>query len=462
MTVAPSQVTTFQVDEKFGVRQGTQLLSLLLCLASTWVLTDDKLMVLVFIATIFVTLKYTSPQLALLAVFQLMRLSVIYFDNPYSGYASIETTRIILLSITLITVTWQAIITFGPARVLHPPKRLILPKSSIYYYLIFFGFAGLLSSMYRFRSGIPLFSDNIDEVRNLARENTNILVGILQEGWTLGVMLSLLSILVMKNRKKIDWVILTAFLMGAFAGGSRNSLLIGIVPALIGILLYQRTQVSTKKITFTLSLAKKLLIIAGLIGAIFLLFTYSGSRTVNGEGAFETAFRQQYGNDTKMAAVASLDLALSAPFETWSRIYLQKPYLDIGDREYYSFAFAGSLLEKFGHSPNLDAISVSVSSPYFMNAATMVSAPYLDFGIIGVIVFSILLGTVNGFLGVQQRKSNSLFISCIYGYSIYLTILALYAFPPFKNIAWVPVVGILAFLAMREQKVASTTREPSE
>jgi hypothetical protein len=241
----------------------------------------------------------------------------------------------------------------------------------------------------------PLLADNPDAARAAVRARTNIYEGLLAEAWTLGMAVSLLRALVGNPSGRLLYVASTmVFTVGAALGASKNSILVGIVPGVIAALSVRPARRSTKPVVST-----RVVVAVGLVAVAAVVYL-GGQRTLAGTGVFENEFRARYGNNPVAASAASLDLSLSSSTETFGRLWAQR---DEVDRRYgaYSLMFLGSRAEPIVGKVDLYAITAQLSMPYYMNTATFVAIPLLDFGPIGAAVMLLVLGLG---VGVGERR----------------------------------------------------------
>ncbi|WFE38717.1 hypothetical protein [Micromonospora sp. WMMD998] len=260
------------------------------------------------------------------------------------------------------------------------------------YLFVLLGVA-VVTAAVRFRGTLPpLLADNPDAARQVLREQSNLVVGLLSEAWTLGMAVSLLRALSGRRPALPLYYALTAvFTVGAALGASKNSVLVGIAPALIAALSVRRTR--GRAASFLAARTPVVLLIGAVaLGAAVFL---GGQRTMAGTGAFETEFRARYGSNALTSSAGSLDLSLSSSTETFGRVWSQRAHLEPRHGA-YSLTFLGSRVEPLVGTADLYGLTAQLSQPYLMNTATFVAIPLLDWGPLGAVVFLAVLGLAVG------------------------------------------------------------------
>jgi hypothetical protein len=258
----------------------------------------------------------------------------------------------------------------------------------------------VLSAALRFRGTLPpVFASDPDAARALLGQRDNIYTGVLGQAWTVGLAVALLRSVAGGARLRWLYIALSVvFAGGAALGASKNAVLVGIVPALIAALATRRPPTGKPP------LVKPVITIALLGGFAVLLAAFlGGQRTLAGNGLFEDEFRSRYGANPVAASVASLDLSLSSSTETFGRLWQQR---DAVPREHgaYSLKFAGRPGVALVGPTDLYLITSQLSMPYYMNTATFVAIPLLDFGPFGAAGYLALLGLL---VGVVDRRLES-------------------------------------------------------
>ncbi|MGV9764480.1 hypothetical protein [Micromonospora tulbaghiae] len=251
----------------------------------------------------------------------------------------------------------------------------------------------VVTAAIRFRGTVPpLLADNPDAARQVLREQSNLVIGLLSEAWTLGMAVSLLRALSARGRAlPLYYALTVVFTVGAALGASKNSVLVGIAPALIAALSVRRTR--GRAASFLAARTPVVLLIGAVaLGAAVFL---GGQRTMAGTGAFETEFRARYGSNALTSSAGSLDLSLSSSTETFGRVWSQREHLEPRYGT-YSLTFLGSRVEPIVGKADLYGLTSQLSQPYLMNTATFVAIPLLDYGPLGAVFFLAALGLAVG------------------------------------------------------------------
>ncbi|WBB72504.1 hypothetical protein O7602_22765 [Micromonospora sp. WMMD1128] len=332
-------------------------------------------------------------------------LAVRVLPGPYDSWAGRGVLPVLAGYVTVFLLAWAA----GRRLVERrdggrPPPDLPRPKPSrpelswpserrLRAYLFVLLGVAVVTAAVRFRGTLPpLLADNPDAARQVLREQSNLVVGLLSEAWTLGMAVSLLRALSGRRPALPLYYALTAvFTVGAALGASKNSVLVGIAPALITALSVRRTR--GRAAAFLAARTPVVLLIgaAALGAAVFL----GGQRTMAGTGTFETEFRARYGSNALTSSAGSLDLSLSSSTETFGRVWSQRAHLEPRHGT-YSLTFLGSRVEPIVGKADLYGLTAQLSQPYLMNTATFVAIPLLDWGPLGAAVFLAVLGLAVG------------------------------------------------------------------
>ncbi|BCB79098.1 hypothetical protein GCM10022251_19230 [Phytohabitans flavus] len=295
----------------------------------------------------------------------------------------------------------------------------------------------VLSAVLRFRGIMPpLLDDNPDAARQVLRERSNIVVGLLSEAWTLGMSISLLRALTSRGGRLALYLGATAvFTVGAALGASKNSVLVGLVPAIIAVLSVRGAVARPKLLTGRAPIA---ILLAGvaLVGAMVFL---GGQRTLAGTGTFEDEFRSRYGDNAITSSAGSLDLSLSSSVETFGRLWAQR---ETQPPEYgaYSLMFLGSRAEPLVGKVDLYAMTSELSLPYYMNTATFVAIPLLDYGPVGAAFFLALLGLAVGLAERRLEFSTGPAQQIARGFVVYFAVFGIYELYPFIYPTWLALV----------------------
>jgi hypothetical protein len=317
-----------------------------------------------------------------------------------------------------------------PALAWPSEKRLCL------YLLAVFAVA-VVAAVLRFRGIVPpLFDNNPDAARQVLRERSNIVVGLLSEAWTLGMSISLLRALTSRGGRLVLYLAATAvFTVGAALGASKNSVLVGLVPAIIAVLSVHRAAAKPRLMARRAPVAILLVAVALVGAAVFL----GGQRTLAGSGSFENEFRSRYGDNAITSSAGSLDLSLSSSVETFGRLWAQRETLE---PEYgaYSLIFLGSRAEPLVGKVDLYSTTSQLSLPYYMNTATFVAIPLLDYGPIGAALFLAVLGLAVGLAERRLEFSTSPAQQLARGFVVYFAVFGIYELYPFIYPTWLALV----------------------
>ncbi|MEU7758233.1 MULTISPECIES: hypothetical protein [Micromonospora] len=331
------------------------------------------------------------------AVWTAALLAVRVLPGPYDSWAGRGVLPILAGYVTVFLLAWAAGRRLIDRRdedddrsrpaLSWPSERRLLT-----YLFVLLGIA-VVTAAIRFRGTVPpLLADNPDAARQVLREQSNLVIGLLSEAWTLGMAVSLLRALSARGRALPVYYALTAvFTVGAALGASKNSVLVGIAPALIAALSVRRTR--GRAASFLAARTPVVLLIGALaLGAAVFL---GGQRTMAGTGAFETEFRARYGSNALTSSAGSLDLSLSSSTETFGRVWSQREHLEPRYGT-YSLTFLGSRVEPIVGKADLYGLTSQLSQPYLMNTATFVAIPLLDYGPLGAVFFLAALGLAVG------------------------------------------------------------------
>ncbi|WP_103430324.1 hypothetical protein [Cryobacterium zongtaii] len=387
--------------------------------------------------------------LGVVIVYALMDVSVRSELSPYQGVASLETLWPVRVGVAVLAGLWIAL-AYSPRqlRIAQAPIRRA-PVDVLRGTLIPLAVMAVAVDAYRYRdTGIPLFASNVDALRGVLREDSSLIVGLLRESWTLGALIAIVVLLVVQKRRPLDYIWAAFFAVGAFSGGSRNALLIAVVPPILAGIIYLRARVTQgltrRQIWQRLGLAAGALVV-GASAAASLMF-YAGQRVLNGTGSFERDFQALYAGNPWGAAMGMTNLSLSSPLETWSRLY----ELQLGQMQELNLnvlAAVAFLTRPFGFEPDLYQITAELSSPYYMTVATFMGAPMRDFGLLGALGAAAVLGVVLGLLDRYLQQRRQIFALLGRSFVIYLGIFSVYEFQPFLYLSWLPVAFGLVVLS---------------
>jgi hypothetical protein len=331
----------------------------------------------------------------------LVLLAVLVFPGPYDSYAG-RAVIPVLAGYALCFLGGWALgrrLSGRPGSVVADRRRPRLswpPEKRLRWYLAGLLLVAVAAAVLRFHhTPPPLFAANPDAAREVLRQRANMPTGLLSEAWTLGTGVSLLRALTGSGRVRWWYAAATAvFAFGAALGASKNDVLVGIVPAVVAALSVQRPASGPRRAVRT-----RVILAVGLVAVAAAVFL-GGQRTLAGTGAFEDQFRARYGGNPVTASVASLDLSLSASAETFGRLWVQHGSLPPRWGA-YTLEFLGHHAEPLIGKTDLYGITGQLSSPYYMNTATFVAIPLLDYGPIGAAAFLLVLGV---FVGIGDRR----------------------------------------------------------
>lgn len=395
----------------------------------------------VLVAGIAVTWVTSMWPLALVIVYSLMDVSVRSGLSPYQGAASDETLWPVRIGVAVFAGAWL-VIAYGPRQQRYPRSPFRLPDFGVLRgSLLPLAIVAVLVDAYRYRNtGIPLFAGNVDALRGVLREDSSLIIGLLREAWTLGALIAILVVLIARHRRPLDFFWAAFFAVGAFSGGSRNALLIAVVPPLLAGFIYLRARkspVSSRQRSIRLTAFGAG--IAGIGVAAAGLMYYAGQRVLNGTGQFERDFQALYAGNPWGAAIGMTNLSLSSPLETWSRLY-EFELSHVHDMTLNVFASVAFAVRPFGFEPDLYEVTAGLSAPYYMTVATFMGAPLRDFGIVGALVSALVLGVGIGLLDRLLQRRRQVFALLARGFLIYIAIFSVYEFQPFLYLSWLPVI----------------------
>jgi hypothetical protein len=386
-------------------------------------------------------------------------LAVRLLAGPYDSWAGAAVLPVLAVYVAGFLIAWVAgrrlAERFG-APAAGPRPTLAWPSETrLRLYLLVLLAVGVAAAVLRFRGIVPpLFDDNPDAARQVLRERSNIFVGLLSEAWTLGMSISLLRALTSRGGRLVLYLAATAvFTVGAALGASKNSVLVGLVPAIVAVLSVRRAVARPK---FTTGRAPIAILLAGvaLVGAAVFL---GGQRTLAGSGSFEDEFRSRYGDNAVTASAGSLDLSLSSSVETFGRLWAQRETLE---PEYgaYSLMFLGSRAEPLVGKVDLYASTSQLSMPYYMNTATFVAIPLLDYGPVGAAFFLALLGLAVGLAERRLEFATGPAQQLGRGFVVYFAVFGIYELYPFIQPIWLSLVPGLLVLHLLAKGAASSKR----
>lgn len=410
-----------------------------------------------FATAVLLSIALRSWPIVLVAGFLAMLGAQLVIPSPYDSPYAFIGINILAAAVGVYASLWalSSAVLGRPDRHLYSPlPDQPLPHRLLAILLI----VGVLGNVMVYGLDWPLFADSVDASRAAGREASSMVTGFMRESLTLGLMISAAQLGLRSTQRAglLVWVL--AFVVGALGGGSRNSLLIALVPAGLTVIGIQARagraralnrgtiravkRPSKRRIGAYVGTAVALL--GGLVGA----FYFAGQRVLSGQGAFERAFQAQHEGNPFGAAIGAADLSLSAPIETFSRMASAQSG---GQGELFVLQSVRFLLAPFGIEPDLYATTLQFSYPYYMNVATFFAAPYLDFGLAGALVLVAAIGAGVGMVDGRFRGRGGFYAQLLRNYWIYIGIFALYEFLPFIYLAWLPVTLVLLALHRREK-----------
>jgi hypothetical protein len=370
-------------------------------------------------------------------------LAVRVMDGPYDSWAGRAVVPVLAGYVAAFLVAWAvgrrfAAEPLGRRLAQRAGDRPVLtwpPGRRVWPYLLVLFVVGVVAAVLRFRGIVPpLFDDNPDAARQVLRERSSLAIGLASEAWTLGMSISLLRALT-ATRWRLAAYLAAAFVFtfGAALGASKNSVLVGLVPPVIAALSTRRPR------PFAVKLPKKPVIVVLGLAMLAAVVFLGGQRTLAGSGAFETEFRSRYGDSVLASSAGSLDLSLSSSTETFGRLWAQR---DNTPPEYgaYSLLFLGSRIEPLVGKVDLYGTTSQLSQPYYMNTATFVAIPLLDYGPIGAALFLAVLGLAVGFAERRFEFSPSPAVQLARGFIVYFALFGVYELYPFIYPTWLSLI----------------------
>lgn len=369
----------------------------------------------------------------------LVFLAVLLMPGPYDSWAGRAVVPVLAGYAATFLAGWAiGRRVVGRATQPRPESRQLAWPSDkrLQAYLLILLVVAVVASVIRFRGMVPpLFADNPDAARQVLRERSNIVVGLLSQAWTLGMAISLLRALTRGGRGSIIYfVFAVVFTFGAALGASKNSVLVGVIPALVAVLSVRRP----RRHASTAFAKTPVIVLIGAVavgGAVFL----GGQRTLAGTGAFETEFRARYGDSAWKTSAGSLDLSLSSSAETFGRLWAQRERLEPAYGA-YSLLFLGSRVQPIVGKVDLYGTTSQLSLPYYMNTATFVAIPLLDYGPLGAALFLAVLGVAVGMADRRLEFSTGPAQQLGRGLVIYFAVFGIYELYPFIQPIWVAIV----------------------
>lgn len=324
------------------------------------------------------------------------------------------------VGVTLFVGSWM----FARRRVQRVSGSVLSRTTSTQYhsFMALLAITGVLGLALAYGStGLPIFQHDIDAVK--AAADPPFLVGLLREGVTVGAWLSIAvlfgAIEVRGSPKVASIVWLVFFLSATLVGGSRNTFVVAIVPAAVGV-----ASVRGQRQWQTARARGRLVIFVGLI--IAASFTVSGQRILHGTGVLEDNIRAESGGSVLAAGVDVTLTNLAAPIETLGRTnnYVES-YNVYGNGKYTTYSLS-TVYKYFTDRKFVYDITGPLSFPYYQNVGTMLASPILDGGPTLAYIFAALYGLLLG--GVEKLAASraSLAASLLGGYAIYSGLFSVY------------------------------------
>ncbi|MET7668457.1 O-antigen polymerase [Micromonospora luteifusca] len=316
-------------------------------------------------------------------------------------------------------------------------------ESRLRVFVLFMLLLSLIGMALKFRGEVPpLFADNPDAAREVVRLRSNLVTGLFSEFWWIGLAISLLRALTGKAEgRRFYLLFIVIFTFGAALGASKNSVLLGVVPALVAALSVRRSATISPKNRLRASLV---VVVIGIV-AVGAAVVLGGQRTLAGTGLFEDQFRAQYGASPLYASVGSLDLSLSSSVETFGRLW------EVRDQHppswgRFTLTFTGSVGDRLFGEADLYKITAGLSKPFYMNTATFVAIPLLDYGPIGAAIFLGLLGLAVGIIDRRLTYASSPTHHLTRAFVIYFAAFGVYELYPVVQPFWLALIPGLAAL----------------
>ncbi|MFF0155453.1 O-antigen polymerase [Micromonospora sp. NPDC005203] len=446
-------------DTEFGVAAAFLAVAALIFRAHTWLAICTAAWGFVFLAVLTIPGPYDSSAgraaVPILGIYAAWFLAAWYFGRrlaankrrPEQSTATEDTVVMpAVRTESAVTVVMPAVTTRPPmdrAGVESARAELRWPaESRLRPFVLFLLLLALIGAAMKFRGEVPpLFADNPDAAREAVRLRSNLLTGLFSEFWGIGLAISLLRALTGKAEGRWSYVVFVViFAFGAALGASKNSVLLGIVPPLVAALSVRRSATISRKNRLRVSLVVLVIGALAMGAAVFL----GGQRTLAGTGQFEDQFRAQYGASPLYASVGSLDLSLSSSVETFGRLWqVREQHPPTWGR--YTLTFTGSLGDRLLGPADIYKITAGLSKPFYMNTATFVAIPLLDYGPIGAVLFLSLLGFCVGVIDRRLTYTSSPAHQLTRAFVIYFATFGVYEFYPVVQPFWLALApGLVA------------------
>lgn len=430
-----------------------------------WLNAPGYLLVPALVGVAVFTYVSSIWPLGMIVIYALMEASVGSGMSPFSGTANDATLLPVRLGVAIVAGIWFAV-AYSPSQIKNSIRPFEVPNFEVLRGARWpLAIVAVATDAYRFRNtGVPLFASNVDALRGVLREESSLVVGLLREAWTLGALIAILLVFISPRWKMTDIAWAAFFSVGAFSGGSRNALLIAVVPAIFAVVIFLRakrgasaSEPALRKRKAATWIGLIAVALAG-IGSALSLMLYAGQRVLKGTGQFERDFQAMYEGNPWGAAFGMTNLTLSAPLETWSRLFLSEANTH-HDLQLNIFASVAFLLRPFGMAPDLYEVTSALSAPYYMTVGTFMAAPMRDFGVWGALLTAVVLGASFGFIDKALQRKRNVFALAGRGFLIYIAYFSVYEFQPFLYLSWVPtVIGLVCLSKLKDSPVRLAIR----
>ncbi|MEU8184846.1 O-antigen polymerase [Micromonospora sp. NPDC049044] len=478
-------VAVFLWDTEFGVAAAFLAVAALIFRAHTWLAICTAAWGFVFLAVLTIPGPYDSPAgraaVPILGIYAAWFLAAWYFGRRLAAnkrrpeQSTVTENTVVMPAVatgSAVTVVMPAVATGSADTVVMPAvttgsaDTVVMPavttrppmdragvesaraelrwpaESRLRAFVLFLLLLSLIGAALKFRGEVPpLFADNPDAAREAVRLRSNLITGLFSEFWGIGLAISLLRALTGKAEGRWTYVVFVViFAFGAALGASKNSVLLGIVPPLVAALSVRRSATISRKNRLRVSLVVLVIGAVAMGAAVFL----GGQRTLAGTGQFEDQFRAQYGASPLYASVGSLDLSLSSSVETFGRLWqVREQHPPTWGR--YTLTFTGSLGDRLLGPADIYKITARLSKPFYMNTATFVAIPLLDYGPIGAVLFLSALGFCVGVVDRRLTYTSSPAHQLTRAFVIYFATFGVYELYPVVQPFWLALApGLVA------------------
>jgi hypothetical protein len=384
-----------------------------------------------------VGVRLLSGPWLLWALLDLQMLAAVWGESPYRGTADLGTVLPLQLAVLALALGWALTGLRGPQREEDPQARRIETSGLCFRVAVAAAVVAALADLLRYRAGgAPLLSPDVDAARAALGEQSNVLVGLAREGWTVAFLVSMCLLVAARRKRYVVLAVVSVVAVGL--GASRNGVLSLLVPGLLVLATGARPDLRRLSGRQWVLTATAAVLGVGAVG------WFAGARILQGSGSFERVFQQRYAGEPLRVTWAAIQLSLSAPVETWAR--LDSVLGTLGAPGPFVLQSVRSLLEPFGRSPDLYAVTGSLSQPFFMNTATVYAAPELDLGRVGGALFLLAVGLGLGLVSSWSARQHTPFARALGCYWLYVGVFSGYEFLPFVYLSWVPATVVLVLL----------------